>query len=269
MLPVVDRPVVQYVVDELAAAGMRRILLVTARGKAAIEDHFDAGGHAEAGGHTAAGEHTEAGDHTDAGPQILATRQHRPRGLGDAVACAEGFAAGRPVVVALGDAIISPPPLGTPGIVSRLIDAHLATGACATVAVTEVAADEVRHYGIVVPVRRGERMDVSDLIEKPAPGTVSSRFAIAARYVLGPEVFAALRHTGPDATGEIQLTDALRRMIADGASVVAVPLAAGERRFDTGTLEGYSATFLEYALRHPAIGEALRARAARLLDDQP
>ncbi len=244
MLPVVDRPVVQYIVDELVGAGMQRVLLVTAPGKQAIERHFQ----------------------DDA--RVLFTRQPEPRGLGDAVACAAEFASSRPVVLALGDAIISPPPPGVPGIVSRLIAAHIATGACATVAVTEVAADDVRHYGIVVPVRRAEQMDVSDLIEKPAPGAVPSRFAVAARYVLGPEVFSALSHTGPDATGEIQLTDALRRVIADGGRVVAVPLSVGERRFDTGTLEGYSATFMEFALRHPTIGKALRARAGRLLDDR-
>jgi UTP--glucose-1-phosphate uridylyltransferase len=256
MLPIVDRPVVQYVVDELAAAGMRRILMVTARGTEAIENHFDAR------------PETVDGDPgpTAAGPQILTTRQRRPRGLGDAVACAEGFAAGRPVVLALGDAIISPPPSVTPGILARLIAAHLATGASATVAVTEVPAGDVRHYGIVVPVQRGEYMDVGDLVEKPAPGTVPSRYAIAARYVLGPEVFAALRRTEPDATGEIQLTDALRRIIRDGGRIVAVPLAPGGRRHDTGTLEGYSATFLEFALCHPTIGDGLRARAARLLD---
>jgi UTP--glucose-1-phosphate uridylyltransferase len=243
MLPIVDRPVVQYIVDELAAAGMRRVLLVTARGKEAIENHF----------------------RDD--PRVLFANQPQPRGLGDAVACAAEFAAGRPVVLALGDAIISPPSPGMPGIVARLVDAHLATGACATVAVTEVPADDVRHYGIVVPVRPGERMDVGDLVEKPAPGTVPSRYAIAARYVLGPEVFAALRSTEPDATGEIQLTDALRRIVADGGRVVAVALARPECRHDTGTVEGYSATFLEYALGHPTIGAALRTRAVRLLDD--
>jgi UTP--glucose-1-phosphate uridylyltransferase len=241
MLPIVDRPVLDYIVDELDAAGMRRVLLVTARGKEAIEDHF-------------------RGD-----PRVLFAHQPEPRGLGDAVTCATEFAAGRPVVLALGDAIISGS--GGPGIVSRLIDAQRETGACAALAVAEVPPEDVRHYGIVVPVEAGERMEVVDVVEKPAPWTIPSRYAIAARYVLGPEVFAALRDTPPDATGEVLLTDAFRRLLRAGRRVVAVPLAAGERRHDTGSREGYAATFLEYALRHPAVGPAVRSRTAELLDE--
>jgi UTP--glucose-1-phosphate uridylyltransferase len=245
MLPILDRPIVQYIVDELADAGMRRVLLVTARGKEAIEEHF-------------------RGD-----PRIRFARQPEPRGLGDAVAHAEAFADRRPVVLALGDAVMTAPAdPATPRLVTRLIAAHLESGACATLAVVEVPREHVRHYGIVVPVQPGQRMDVDDLIEKPAPGTVSSRYAIAARYVLGPEVFAALRDTPPDSTGEVQLTDALRRLIRGGGRVIAVPLAPGERRHDTGTLEGYAATWLEFALRHPQLGPELRARAAELLHDE-
>ena len=101
----------------------------------------------------------------------------------------------------------------------------------------------------------------------PPPQAVQSRLAVAARYVLGPRVFAALRDTEPDASGEVQLTDALRRVIREGGRVVAVQLAPGERRHDIGTVEGYCSAFLEHALRHPTLGAALAARAAALLDD--
>ena len=255
----VDRPVVQYVLEELARAGIGRVLLVTGRRKRAIEDHFDADPELD----------RELGptDTPGAGLEILYKRQPYPRGLGDAVRCAESFAAGRPVVVALGDAIIEPPPARVPGILTRLAAVQRDTGADAVLAVTEVEPDHVHRYGIVVPGAAAEVTEVADVVEKPQPGMVSSRLAVAARYVLGPRVFAVLCDTEADAGGEVQLTDALRRVIQDGGRVVAVRLAPGERRHDIGTLEGYCATFLDLALRHPALGAALRGRAAALLDD--
>jgi UTP--glucose-1-phosphate uridylyltransferase len=258
MLPVVDKPVVQYVVEELVAAGVKRVLFVTGRRKRAIEDHFDADPELD----HAVGALAVPGD----GLEIMYTRQPRPAGLGDALRCATGFAGTGGTIVALGDAIIAPPPSGEPGIVSRLAEAYLQTGASAAVAVTEVAPEQVRNYGIVVPRAPGQVMDVADVVEKPQPQAVESRLAVAARYVLGPSVFAALRDTQPDASGEVQLTDALRRVIREGGRVVAVQLAPGERREDIGTVEGYCSVFLEHALRHPTLGAALSARAAALLD---
>ena len=108
---------------------------------------------------------------------------------------------------------------------------------------------------------------VTRIVEKPAPGTVDSTLAVAARYVLGPAVFAALRDQPPGSGGEIQLTDAIAAVIENGGRVLAVPLAAGERRHDIGTVEGYCHAFLAHALTHPQFGEALRAQASALLDD--
>ena len=259
MLPIVDRPVVQYVVEELADAGIERLLMVTGRRKRAIEDHFDAD--PELGS-----EPTPA-----TGMRLLYTRQPRPAGLGDAVARGAGFGvAGAPgVVVALGDAIIEPAPAGGPGLVARLIEAHVAHGADATLAVTEVPEAEVSRYGIVAgtPLDGGPALAVSALIEKPAADRVDSRLAVAARYVLGPAVFAALADVAPDARGEIQLTDAIAAVLAGGGRVIAVGLADGERRHDIGSVQGYCATFLRHALRHPELGASLRAHAAALLDD--
>jgi UTP--glucose-1-phosphate uridylyltransferase len=208
MLPLIGKPVVQYVVEELAAGGIERILFVTGAHKRAIEDHFD---------------------DPSVRQKILYTRQPRPAGLGDAVRCADGFA-NQGVVVALGDGVIDPP-----GIVSRLVEAFESERADAVLAVAPIADEEVSRRGIVVI----EEEQVTDLLEKPEPTEVASRTAMMGRYVLGPSVFDALRGLGPDASGEVQLTDALRLVLASGGRIVAVPLATGQRRRDIGTLEGY------------------------------
>jgi UTP--glucose-1-phosphate uridylyltransferase len=258
MLPVVDKPVVQYVLEELASAGIERVLFVTGRRKRAIEDHFDADPELDRASGTSP---------PGSGLRLLYTRQPHPHGLGDALRYADGFSAGGPVVVALGDAIIEPAPGGDPGIVARLVDAFVKRRACAALAVTEVPEAAVGKYGIVVGRGGGEEvLNVSDVLEKPDPHRVASRTAIAARYVLGPEVFAALSRVAPGDNGEVGLTEALRDVIAGGGRVIAVPLAAGEHRHDIGTVEGYCQAFLEHALRHPQLGGVLRAQAARLID---
>jgi UTP--glucose-1-phosphate uridylyltransferase len=241
MLPVLDKPVVQYVVEELVAAGIRRVLFVTGRRKRAIEDHFDAD--PELG----------SGQLIDS-LEIFYTRQARPAGLGDALRYGATFGGGKPVVVALGDSIIR-----NATITDRLIEAY--TGdVVAAIGVETVADEAVKRYGIVVGEERDGMIEVEHVLEKPSPDQVASRLAVAARYVLGPQVFAALRETQPDASGEVQVADALNRVIAAGGRVVALPLAEGERRHDIGTVESYCAAFLEYALAEPRIGPALRAQ---------
>jgi UTP--glucose-1-phosphate uridylyltransferase len=256
MLPVVDKPVVQYVVEELVRAGIGRILFVTGRRKRAIEDHFDAD--PELGSAPLIDPRT--------GLQILYTRQARPAGLGDALSYGEGVAAHDDVVVALGDTIIETPPSVRQAIVPRLIEAYTNSGASAALAVEEVPTDAVSRYGIVIGEQRDGLIEVTDVIEKPAPDAVASRLAIAARYVFGASVFGALRETAPDASNEVQVADALRLVLQTGGRVVAVPLATGERRHDIGTVESYCSVFLEHALEHPRFGPALRDRAAALLD---
>ncbi len=253
MLPLVDRPVVQYVVEELVEAGVQRVLFVTGRRKRAIEDHFDAD--PELGAAPLIDPRT--------GLRILYTRQARPAGLGDALRYAEGIAGQEGIVVALGDSIIEPG--GTRGIVRRLIEAYETGEVAATVAVSEVAEEAVSRYGVVVAAEDGTVLEV---VEKPAPEATPSRTAVMGRYILGPSVFAALRRTEPDASGEVQLTDALNRVIAEGSRVVAVPLGAEERRIDIGTIESYCGAFVERALSHPIHGAALRRRIAALLDER-
>ncbi|MGI8902796.1 MAG: UTP--glucose-1-phosphate uridylyltransferase [Solirubrobacteraceae bacterium] len=291
MLPVLDKPVVQYVVEELVRAGIARVLFVTGRRKRAIEDHFDLDPELE----RAIGAGPLIDPRTEL--QILYTRQMRPAGLGDALRCGEGFAGRHGVVVALGDAIIEPVRRPAAGIVARLIDAYENHAADAVLAVAEVAAESVSRYGIVVagsgmgvgpdgiagamagepelapaPAGAGAPatpIEVLDVLEKPDPDLVPSRLAVMGRYVLGPAVFAALREAQPDASGEVQLTDALRGVLRSGGRVLALALADGERRHDVGTIEGYCTTFLEYALRDPRLGPALRVRARALLDGEP
>ena len=140
----------------------------------------------------------------------------------------------------------------------------------AVLAVAEVPLESIS-YGIVISADAppaAEPIEVTDLIEKPDPGRVSSRAAITGRYVLGPSVFRALEEVGPDASGELQLTDALRAVLAGGGRVLAVPLAAGERRHDIGTIESCCTTFLRYAFSHPELGATMRAQASALLDDE-
>jgi UTP--glucose-1-phosphate uridylyltransferase len=257
MLPVVDRPVVQYVVEELVRAGISRVLFVTGRRKRAIEDHFDANPELD----------TDPLIDPRTGLQILYTRQAHAAGLGDALRYADGFAHGPGVVVALGDAIIETPATAAPGIVPRLIEAYEDGGASAVVAVQEVPRELVSRYGIAVSAgSAGEGpIEVADVIEKPDPNAVDSRLAVMGRYVLGPDVFAALRETRPDASNEIQLTDALRLVLGRGGRVLAVPLGPGERRHDIGSVESYCAAFLQYALTDPRFGTQLRELAAELL----
>lgn len=261
MLPVLDRPVVQYVVEELVAAGVTRVLFVTGRRKRAIEDHFDAD------------PELQSAPLIDprTGLQILYTRQAQPRGLGDAIAHAEGFAGGaRPVVAALGDSVIHTP-LSAASIVSRLIDAYEEHDPAAVIAVDAVPAELVSRYGIATPagdedIAPGGSFAVEKLVEKPAAAGGTGALAIMARYVLGPRVFDALRATPPDDGGEVQLTHALQRLLDDGGRIIGVRLAPGERRHDIGTIESYGRAFLDVALSHPRYGPALRAHAAGLLD---
>jgi len=278
MLPVGSKPVVQYVVEELRACGIERVLLVTGRSKRAIEDHFDPDPELvrrlrEDGKEDLLAELAFEG----LGVSVLSARQHHPRGLGDAIAHGAGFAGDRPFAVALGDAILGRHAPST--IVADLAAAREASGAVAAIAVRDVPRAHVGRYGIVagVPLDIGVAattldpelaarvVDVTTLVEKPSAAAAPSTLAVAARYVLAPAIFDALARTRPDAGGEVQLTDALRLLLDEGARIVAVRLPNGVDRYDIGTVESYCATFVEFALTDPELGRALRDRARALL----
>jgi UTP--glucose-1-phosphate uridylyltransferase len=260
MLPVVGKPVVQYVVEELAAAGIERILFVTGRGKSAIEDHFDPDPDLirrlrETGKEELLAEL----EYERMGVDFLYTRQAEPRGLGDAVACAERFAADRPFVLALGDSILAG---GAHPSVTKLLAAALEElGGAAAIAVEEIEPAEAPLRGVVIPAgpASGGSFEVAAMIEKPAKLDSAAALAVAARYVLTPRIFETLREVEPDSSGEIQLTDALATLIDAGERVIGVLLPGGIRRYDVGTVEGYCRTFLELALADSRFGERLRA----------
>jgi UTP--glucose-1-phosphate uridylyltransferase len=261
MLPVVGKPVVQYVVEELAAAGIERLLFVTGRGKSSIEDHFDPDPELIRALREGGKEDLLAElDFERMGVEFLYTRQAEPKGLGDAVGCAERFAGDRPFALALGDSILGQ---GTSSnVVPQLAEALDQAGAVAALAVEEIDPAEAPLRGVVVPA--GEvadgPFDVAAMVEKPRAEEAPSRFAVAARYVLTPAIFPALRGIEAGTGGEIQLTDAISSLIDAGERVVGLRLPAGERRHDVGTVEGYCRTFLELALADPRFGERLRSQ---------
>lgn len=210
MLPILDRPVIQYVVEEAAAAGLSDVLLITSRGKQAIEDHFDRSPELEQRLKAAGRESLLASvEALAAHVKIHSIRQRRQRGLGDAVLHARQHVGGEPFVCLLGDTIFSgDDPL------RQLIDAFHELGT-SVIGLEEVAPENVSRYGIVGgrPVRDGI-LELDTLVEKPSIQQAPSRYAIAARYVLTPAIFDCLEQTTPGTGGEIQLTDALRMMLA-------------------------------------------------------
>jgi UTP--glucose-1-phosphate uridylyltransferase len=259
MLPVGRKPVVQYVVEELARCGIGRLLFVTGPGKTAIENHFDID--AELVAHlrtTGKEELLEELAFERADLEYFYTRQRRQLGLGHAILCARPIVGQQPFVVALGDSIIGL--CAQSRIVGRMIQQFERSQAAAVVAFEEVPPEEVIHYGIArVRQMDGEVFELDDLVEKPDPSEAPSNLAVAARYVFSPAIFASLERTKPGKGNEIQLTDAIRMLIRDGQRVLGIRLPPGEKRFDIGNFESYFQAFLEFALADPHYGPALRA----------
>lgn len=280
MLPIVDRPIIQYIVEEAVAAGLETLLIITGRGKRAIEDHFDVSVELEEhlsrrGDRELAASIREISDAID----IYFVRQKRPRGLGDAIRTARRFVGDEPFAVLLGDELFH----GDRPCLSYLLDAYAETGET-VVAVQEVEQAEVRRYGIVDPDPAGlgaveqaagalEReaaaarpqaaplIRARDLVEKPDPDAAPSRLAVVGRYVIRPEVFDILADLPPGVGGEIQLTDALRQLARDRAVYACrVPV----KRYDVGSRLGFLQATVEYALRNPEVGGAFAAYLEKL-----
>jgi UTP--glucose-1-phosphate uridylyltransferase len=266
MLPVGRKPVVQYVVEELALSGVRRVLFVTGPGKTSIENHFDINAELitflrETGKEELLEE--LAFERQDL--QYFYTRQRRQLGLGHAVLCAQPLVGQQPFVVALGDSILG---LNAQSdIVRRMTDEFQRSGADAVVAFETVPREDVVQYGIARP--RGEAtelFELADIIEKPGVAEAPSTLAVAARYVFAPVIFDWLARTPPGKGGEIQLTDAIRLLLQNGGRVLGMRLAAGERRFDIGNFDSYFRAFVEFALADPRHGPELREFVRGLLD---
>lgn len=246
MLPVVDKPLIQYAIEEAAAAGIEQFILVTGRNKTALEDHFD---------HAFELEHTLEQRGKDAAlsdlvrslheeGRIVYTRQQRPLGLGHAVWCARDIVGDEPFAVLLTDELL----LSDPPCLKQLIDAHQETGG-SVVATMDVPREQVSRYGIADSGGEvGDLVPVRGLVEKPEPSAAPSTSALIGRYVLLPEVFQELSQRRRGAGGEIQLTDAMANLI--GRHPFHSQLFTGQR-FDCGDKLGYLEAILVFASLRP------------------
>ncbi len=260
MLPLGPRPTIQRVAEELVDAGIRQMLIVTGHSKRAIEDHFDPSEGVDREGKCP----SCAKLFDDHRVRFFYTRQSEPKGLGDAVLQAADFAGDSDFAVALGDSVIISQ--SEPTLLQRLVAAHEANHAAATIAVYDAGLEGTRRYGIVAPldeVNGGVR--VSEIVEKPGPDLAPSTWAVSARYCFSPKVFDYLSAMKPGVGGEIQLTDAIQAMIADGQAVYAVPLNKTEFRIDVGDFESYGRGFIRTMLTHQDFGEPLKQYCRELM----
>jgi UTP--glucose-1-phosphate uridylyltransferase len=262
MLPVVDKPAIQYVVEEAVNAGLDDVLLITGRGKRPVEDHFDRAYELE--------EALAAKEDWDKLAQVresseLATvhyvRQGDPKGLGHAVACAAQHVGDEPFAVLLGDDLID----ARDPLLTRMIEVRQRYGG-SVVALMQVDPEEVSLYGCaaITPTSTEDMVSVSDLVEKPVPGSAPSRWILIGRYVLDPEIFEVLRHTPPGRGGEIQLTDALRTLAEKGE--VRGVLFHG-RRYDTGNKLDYLRTLVQFACERPDISSEFIPWLRKYMED--
>jgi UTP--glucose-1-phosphate uridylyltransferase len=261
MLPVGRKPVVQYVVEELQAAGLHRILLITGRRKRAIEDHFDSDPQLVSALEQAGNEAMLADlAYLEGHVRFFYTRQSTPKGLGDAISLGADFVDDDDCAVALGDSLIAAEDPAAP--LRAMMEAHRHLGAAAVVAVERVPREEAFRYGIVsiegAEPPPGEPVKVTDIVEKPPLGTAPTTLAVAARYTFSSAIFDALGRTLPGKRGEIQLTDAIKLLIDMGEPVYAWTLAPDQRRYDVGNFESYFRAFIDFALADERYGYLVR-----------
>ncbi|HEU4925307.1 MAG TPA: UTP--glucose-1-phosphate uridylyltransferase GalU [Burkholderiales bacterium] len=261
MLPIVDKPLIQYAVEEAAAAGITEMVFVTGRNKRAIEDHFDKAYELE----------TELERKNKSvlldmvrsvlpeGVRCMYVRQAEPLGLGHAVLCAQPIIGDEPFAVLLADDLID----AHPPAMCRMAEIFGETGA-SLLGVEEVPRSQTQSYGIVtVDKMQGDTARIHSIVEKPKPAQAPSNLGVIGRYVLTPRIFAMLADLVPGTGGELQLTDAISALLAH-ESVLAVRLPG--KRYDCGSKLGYLQATLEYGLRHPETGEQF-ARYLKLRQD--
>jgi UTP--glucose-1-phosphate uridylyltransferase len=252
MLPVVDKPLIQYAVEEAAAAGITDMIFITGRNKRAIEDHFDKAYELET---ELALRHKDAlleqvQAATPPGINCVYIRQAEALGLGHAVLCAEPVVVDEPFAVLLADDLIH----ATTPVMQQMVELAGRENA-SVIGVMPVPLEATASYGIVEsePEPAGERVSrITRMIEKPKPGTTTSTLAVVGRYVLSPRIFHHLRTMPPGAGGEIQLTDGIARLL-DEERVLAYEFEG--RRYDCGSKLGYLEATVDFALRHPEVAE--------------
>jgi UTP--glucose-1-phosphate uridylyltransferase len=266
LLPVVDRPVLQYIVEEAAAAGLNNVLLITGRGKTSMVDHFDRRPDLEEV-LEARGKEAElaAVRRSSELAEVHSVRQPEMLGLGHAVGCARTHVGNAPFAVLLGDEFVDPP------VLPQMIDLQARTGGI-VLAFVEVPAEQVNRYGIASvapadPALGDSVVTVNGLVEKPAPGDAPSNLAVAGRYVLPGGIFDAIAATKPGSGGEIQLTDAMATMMEEGTPVYGVVYRG--TRYDTGAPLGYLQAVVELASKHDEIGPGFRRWLAEFVEELP
>jgi UTP--glucose-1-phosphate uridylyltransferase len=254
MLTVVDRPLIHYAVEEAKAAGIEEFYFVTGRGKSALEDHFDVAYELEATleerGKTQ--QLAEMQAWLPAPGQIAYTRQQRPLGLGHAVWCARHLVGDEPFAVMLVDDLM----VCDPPCLRQMVDAYEQTGGN-VVAVIEVPREQTNRYGVLDIVEdKGQLVRAKGVVEKPNPAEAPSNLTIIGRYIIQPEVFGHLENQAPGSGNEIQLTDGLAALIAEGQDFHG--FRAVGRRFDCGDKLGYLEANIALGLEHPELGDGVR-----------
>ncbi len=252
MLPIVDKPAIQYIVEEAVAAGIEEILIITGRGKGIMEDHFDRAPELEAGlekpGKGKMLDECMAIAHL---ADIFFLRQKETKGLGHAIMKAKPFTADEPFVVLYGDDVI----LGKDPVAAQLCRAYEEYGK-ACVGIKEVSAEDIKKYSSMKLEHLNDNLyNITDMIEKPAKGQEFSLFSILGRCLLTPEIYDILEHTAPGAGGEIQLTDAMA-VLARTQGITGVDFTG--KRYDMGSKLGVMQAQVETALTHPQIGSEFK-----------
>ncbi|MGL4606003.1 MAG: UTP--glucose-1-phosphate uridylyltransferase GalU [Eubacteriaceae bacterium] len=253
MLPIVDKPTIQYIIEELVASGIEEILIINGRNKEMIVNHFDKVPELEMllkeNGKTEALAEVEAITNM---ARIFTVRQKEAKGLGHAVLCAKEFIAGEPFAVVLGDDIVyndGPPAL------KQMMNVYNEFGT-SVIGVQHVLADQVNKYGIIDGLRIKDRTyKIKDMVEKPKVGEAPSNIAILGRYIITPEIFEILEHTGKGSGGEIQLTDGLKTL-SKQEKMIAYDFEG--KRYDVGDKLGFLSATVEFGLRDPKLGKAFK-----------
>ncbi|MBX3644055.1 MAG: UTP--glucose-1-phosphate uridylyltransferase GalU [Rubrivivax sp.] len=256
MLPVVDKPLIQYAVEEAYAAGVREMIFVTGRHKRPIEDHFDMTFELELALEQA-GKHELLEVVRSVKPddmECIYVRQAQPLGLGHAVLCGQRLVGDQPFAVLLADDLMVGPPDGKP-VLAQMVE-QFAEWRASILAVQEVPAEQTRRYGIVAGQAVNDRVvDVTQIVEKPAPEVAPSRLGVAGRYILTPGVFDEISAQPRGVGGEIQLTDGIASMLRR-EKVFAYRYEG--KRYDCGSKEGFLQATVELALAHPQLGPGFR-----------
>ncbi|MFD2612910.1 UTP--glucose-1-phosphate uridylyltransferase GalU [Paenibacillus gansuensis] len=264
MLPIVDKPAIQYIVEEAIASGIEAIIIVTGKNKRAIEDHFDRSFELEymleEKGNT---EMLEIVRGISSMVDIHYIRQKEQLGLGHAVLCAKSFIGDEPFAVLLGDDIIH----SEKPCLRQMLDIYDENHA-SVIAVQEVPEEEVHRYGVVSPEKQlsgqGQHAYIRDLVEKPEQGTAPSNYAVIGRYIIEPEIFGILENQQPGRGGEIQLTDALRTL---NRTKPMLAYSFEGKRYDTGNKFGYIEATIELALQRPELSDQLKAYLLKLTQE--